>query len=269
MKKSIDNKCIDKLTARLICLILSAGIGGVLFRYSRELFYCVLGVDIYSGDDKLIPIPAIDGILLGVLVLVTLWYFRTRDVRQQIAKQDAQIQQGNFVSGLNKIVADKALTVSIGVKILMSVSDKTDEFNDDIRLAFIKRLKQYISDKSGNPPKKMRLTYVQWILYWLHKHPEEKMDLDDCNFINQDFVIPDMTFGKLDSLAGSEVWNWNFENVRICRKWLEDLDENSAIAVTLEARKLAPGANIFECQCAHKNEKLVCKKDFSHVPALT
>ncbi len=208
--KFIDNH-IDKVGARFILLAACGVISIVAFACFREEFYCLLGVLFCNADGELIPIPAVDGILLSLLVLLVLWWFRTRDIHRQIEKQDAQIQQGNFVSGLNKVVANKSMTVSVGVKILMSVSNKTNEFDDEIRLAFIKRLQHLPNDIRHHDGQKIQsdrlslsirlptLNYMPNIFGWLIEHAKR----NDIDIERESINVPEMYF-EIKELKSTE-----------------------------------------------------------------
>ena len=115
-------------------------------------------------------------------VFLALWWFRTRDSRQQIAASNAQIQQANFTSGMDKLVQNRPLQIDVGVMILLEVSKKTGAFDKEIRLAFIKRLKKLPIMPAKPTDTKMpdgvgsarvalkslnRLSYAQYILQWL------------------------------------------------------------------------------------------------------
>lgn len=147
--------------------------------------------------------------------LLLLWYFRTYDARQAIAKADAQIQQSNLVSGLDKLIQDDAFVIEVGTSILIEVSKETDEFNKQIRNAFVERL-NYLSEedrkeqerigsdalhgKNSIGPTVPVAKYVRQIFRWLIAHPE----LGDSVVLNyQVFLV----CSELD-----EVWRENKKN---------------------------------------------------------
>lgn len=202
MKKFIGDMCADKLCARLGWLILAALVSVGLFRYCREMVYCALGILNEGDDGKLIPIAAVDGALLGVPVLIALWWFRTRDIREQINKTQAQIHQNNLAIGLNKLVESDSLQVAIGVQILRQVSIGTRDFDEEIRLAFIKRLQHLPADMKypdGSPVESYfdeidiqlpTLNYMPHIFDWLIKHAKRnKIDIE-----NETIDVPEMYF---------------------------------------------------------------------------
>jgi len=200
MKKFID-KHADKLGARFALLIVAALVGVGLFRCGREAIYGVLGA--LGGDDgKFIPIAAIDGVLLGLPVFVTLWWFRTRDTHAQTDKTQAQIYQNNLAIGLNKLVESDSLQLAIGVQMLIQVSRNTNEFDGEIRLAFIKRLQHLPDDiryHDGKPATLNTdrfsvalptLNYMPHMFDWLIEHAKRNgIDID-----NDSIDVPEMYF---------------------------------------------------------------------------
>ena len=72
--------------------------------------------------------------LLSSLIFLTLWFFRTYDVREQIGQQD-------FHDALRMLADDKLISQEIAVLRLIDISKKTKVYDDTIKLAFIKRMK--------------------------------------------------------------------------------------------------------------------------------
>lgn len=132
--------------------------------------------------------------MVSLPIVFVLWLFRTYDTRQQIAKSHAQIQQGNFVSGLNKLIKGDFLSIDIGTNILIEVSERTELFNSEIRLAFIKRLQVLPSvlAKSRKTPDQTKpgsitdkhLSHIPHILRWIIKYPK----------LGKHIELPAMTF---------------------------------------------------------------------------
>lgn len=202
MNKFFDKVCADKLCARLAWLFLAALASAGLFRYCREVVYFALGAISKGGDGKLISIAAIDGVLLGLPVLIALWCFRTRDTREQINKTQAQIYQNNLAIGLNKLVESDSLQLAVGVQMLIQVSRNTKEFDGEIRLAFIKRLQHLPDDiryHDGKPatlnPDRFSvalptLNYMPHIFGWLIEHANRSgINIDDDSI-----DVPEMYF---------------------------------------------------------------------------
>ena len=73
-------------------------------------------------------------LLLSSLIFLTLWFFRTYDVREQIGQQD-------FHDALRMLADDKLVSQEIAVLRLIDISKKTKVYDDTIKLAFIKRMK--------------------------------------------------------------------------------------------------------------------------------
>lgn len=224
MKKFINFICSDKLCPRLVWLGLATLASVGLFRCFREKIYFTLGVLVNNNGNNLIPIPAIDGVLIGLPVLLVLWCFRTRDIREQINQSQeqinksqeqinqsqeqinelqTQIHQNNLAIGLNKLVGSDSLQLAIGVQILRQVSIETDEFDDIIRLAFIKRLQHLPTNLrygNGNCIKSIpdrinirqipTLNYMPHIFDWLLEHAKRnQMDIE-----SESIDVPEMFF---------------------------------------------------------------------------
>lgn len=145
--------------------------------------------------------------LISLPVVAMLWWFRTYDVRQQIKETQTLIQQGNFISGLNKLVEKDTFRISIGVQLLTQVSKSTDAFDADIRLAFIKRIQklpddmlEYTTDKRAgktfdekkNPIKisDPRINYLPHIFRWIVQHAKRHQLEWDNEFIE----LPEIDF---------------------------------------------------------------------------
>ena len=174
---------------RVFWLIVAGFAGMVLFKCWGEPildFLDIAKTDMAKTDDNASGYPAnARGYfvlpILSIVVFFALWVFRTYDTRQQIeqanrqlkqASQQAnrQLQQANFAKGLDNLVSDDPLQVDIGVILLLEVSKATSAFDKEIRLAFIKRLKELPGNLEGRTVMEMRanrLSYAQYIIQWL------------------------------------------------------------------------------------------------------
>ena len=151
-------------------------------------------------------------LLLSSLIFLTLWFFRTYDVREQIGQQD-------FHDALRMLADDKLVSQEIAVLRLIDISKKNKVYNDTIKLAFIKRMKapyeteevkevekeieKYKKDKfikaeqNWQIKKKLikvrRRTYAQYIFRWLGERyrVEDKLDLVNLDLSYQDFRARD------------------------------------------------------------------------------
>lgn len=193
--KYFTNQPMSKKGIRLGILMLAGGAGVWLLKCGGEPLLNFLGiaeVDITkSGVAKpndnasIYPTNARGYLVLPMLsffVFIALWFFRTYDTRQQI-------QQANFVKGLENLVSDNPLQIDIGVILLLEVSKATSVFDKEIRLAFIKRLKELPGDLNGRKVMDMRtkrLSYAQYIIQWLINNPKSGDPLDlsgmDCRY---------------------------------------------------------------------------------------
>ena len=233
--KRSGKKLIDYHGLRFLILFIAAGAGYFLSKCGFPLLDCWLEfsdrVDYY-----------LEPLLFGLPVFICLWYFRTYDTQQQI-------QQGNFVAGMDKLVQDDPAVITVGVKILLQVSAKTDSFDDEIRDAFIQRIKIKPTIR-GEPEStgeniavitmlnlRRKFTYAQHILHWLITHQnstDAKPDLYGMRCENQEFRIDGLCLGKilprydvseekdeicLMSFAGADCETLNFAgiNLALCR----------------------------------------------------
>lgn len=143
--------------------------------------------------------------ILSLFVIFALWVFRTYDTRQQIeqtnrqlqqANQQAnrQLQQANFAKGLDNLVSNNPLQVDVGVILLLEVSRETSVFDKEIRLAFIKRLKEMPKEFEGQKVEEGlsgRLSYAQYIIQWLIDNPKisgKKPDFRGMNCAYHEFT---------------------------------------------------------------------------------
>ena len=157
-------------------------------------------------------------LLLSSLIFLTLWFFRTYDVREQIGQQD-------FHDALRMLADDKLVAQEIAVLRLIDISEKTKVYDDTIKLAFIKRMKapyeteevkeveteieKYKKDKfikaehNLQIKKKLikvrRRTDAQYIFRWLGERyrVEDKLDLVNLDLSYQDFRARDNKGNKI------------------------------------------------------------------------
>ena len=203
LKYFVENK-----KCRFLVLFLAVAIGVVINFFISDCFV--------EGLFKGISPEYVRGIITSILVITLLWVFRTYDTRQQIL-------QSKFFGGLENLTDKDPLKIEIGVFQLCNLSKSDDQFDDDIRLAFIKRMKNCPlesseieryeniidpSDRFHNEMRKdqpdewkpkpgIRLTYAQYILQWLIDHQKHGLDLSGSDFSQQDFVIDNLPLGKI------------------------------------------------------------------------
>jgi len=161
-EQPMDNKC-----ARFFILAVAGILGVVLFKFCGEWLLCLFGVTGRARDYLVLP-------MLSFFVFVALWFFRTHDTRQRIEQANQQMQQEKFNKGMDNLVSDNPLRVDIGVALLLEASDVMSAFDKEIRIAFIKRLKELPEKLDGRRVMEMRanrLSYAQYIIQWLINHP--------------------------------------------------------------------------------------------------
>ena len=193
MRKVKDNmrKLMDKFDnpwIRFALLIVCGAIGIALYRYLWDPLSCLLKIN--GPKENYIYIHSI---LLGLPVFFCLWWFRTRDVRQQINKTETQIQQNSLFNGITNLPDKDPLKIEIGVAQLLALSKSNSAHDKTIRIAFIRRLKKcpLTNDEITNGSK--RFSYAQHILEWLMDKKVEA-DLKYCRLDCQDFTKEDVFY---------------------------------------------------------------------------
>ena len=250
--KRIGKKWINSYWRRLLILV-GAAIGG----------YCLSKwgfpwLDYWLGFSPRVD-KYLEPLLFGLPAFVCLWFFRTYDTQQQI-------QQGNFVTGVDKLMQNSTLVIDVGVEILLQVSAKTDAFDDAIRLVFIKRLKTRLTasappdfsilpdgGKMAEHAKKFftRSSYTQHILRWLIAKQDNykvKPDLSGMRCDYQEFkgaelelvkILPtpeeapgEATFWDYPvSLVGADCTALNFDGVAF-----DIFDTDEAVNITKDGK---------------------------------
>ena len=205
-------------------------------------------------------------LLLGILTFLTLWFFRTYDVREQIGQQD-------FHDALRMLADDKLVSQEIAVLRLIDISKKNKVYNDIIKLAFIKRMKapyeteevkevereieKYKKDKfikaeqNWQIKKKLikvrRRTYAQYIFRWLGERyrVEDKLDLVNLDLSYQDFRARDNDGKKIKHFRAKKgnYFVLDFVNLRGANLKEVDLTEVDLREVDLTAADLR-GVNL-------------------------
>ena len=147
-------------------------------------------------------------LLLSSLIFLTLWFFRTYDVREQIGQQD-------FHDALRMLADDKLVSQEIAVLRLIDISKKNKIYDDTIKLAFIKRMKapykevdealaktKISKDKEETQEteafrlkiilKKIEYrTYAQYIFRWLGKrYTRDELDLIRLAILGIKILLP-------------------------------------------------------------------------------
>ena len=176
----------DNIGLRLICVCAVGYYGGIsLGQFATVNFFLErvtqdMGVAEYLAT-----------VVVGIPVFILLWYFRTRDVRQQIEKTQAQLWQNHFNNAIENLTSDSFLKEDIGIKSLIKLSETTTEFNELIIIAFESTLNKYRRYKSNQKNWKsmginIEMVYACDILAervydWLSRHQKFKKEQDDKN----------------------------------------------------------------------------------------
>ena len=170
VKDMFDNSWI-----RFALLIVCGAIGIALYRYLWDPLSCLLKIN--GPKENYIYIHSI---LLGLPVFFCLWWFRTRDVRQQIHdagqqidKTETQIQQNSLFNGIANLSDKDPLKIDMGVAQLLELSKLNPAHDKTIRLAFIRRLKKCPLTKDEIRQGAERLSYAQYIFEWITDKEKE------------------------------------------------------------------------------------------------
>ncbi len=208
---------------RLVLLVL-AGVGGFFLVWvARKHLLCYFSYALgQQTANHLITV------LVGLLVFITLWLFRTQDTREQITKTETQIQQAKLFNGLENLTSTEPLKIDLGVAQLMKLAKLNPEHKSEISLAFIRRLKLCPltpKQKISGPP----LDYAQHILRWLI---DEVSDLDsrDCHgfdltwqkFMSTPKPGDEHRFTSICRKFENFVVTWNLNNIGLTQ---DDYDE--------------------------------------------
>ncbi|WP_424947994.1 hypothetical protein [Candidatus Spongiihabitans sp.] len=185
----------DNPWIRFALLIVCGAIGIALYRYLWDPLSCLLKIN--GPKENYIYIHSI---LLGLPVFFCLWWFRTRDVRQQIHdagqqidKTETQIQQNSLFNGIANLSDKDPLKIDIGVAQLLALSKLNSEHDESIRIAFIRRLKKCPLTKDEIEQNTERLAYAQHIFEWITDKKVEA-DLTNCHLDCQDFTKEDVFY---------------------------------------------------------------------------
>ena len=133
----------------------------------------------------------------SVVTFLALWWFRTIDARQAI-------YQTNLETGLNMLASDTPIKIEMAVLMLWRVSDSTTVFDDEISLAFIKRLKRRPHNSKKNRQllnDGYRWAYAQYILWWL-KNRGKHGDIRYVDLRGQEFTSTSakITYADIEEL---------------------------------------------------------------------
>ena len=215
------SKIPDSKTKRFCALVVSGGVGVMLVCWLGDLVVCFFGA---ANNNAYALIP-----LFSLPVFCFLWWFRTHDTRENIAKQQEQIdtalhqqKEGRVANSMKFLAGNNPLEIEIGVQQLIRLSEDDNRFDADIQLAFIRRLK-YCPLTDEEKKRDARLTYAQHILWWLYVNNNAKvhdqLDLKHCDFSNQDFVtrkLHGVDIFRQFNLCDSHTWNVSRVNISNC-----------------------------------------------------
>ncbi len=180
------DKYIDNKFVRFLLLIGAGGFGLLFGKFADvQFFYGCLGLHETVAEYLATAV-------VGVFVFILLWYFRTRDVRQQIEKTQAQIdkfqiqiQQNYFNNAIENLTSDSILKEEIGIKSLIKFSETTPEFSELIKIAFESSINEFqrsiniyghIYSSTPEPKYSLRKDLIKDMQKWLYDHPEPKKE---------------------------------------------------------------------------------------------
>ena len=178
---------LDKKWFRLFILAIAAGTAycwfGDLLTNILERRFPVFGVSGEEQKTNEYMRKVLTPTAYSVLIFLVLWWFRTIDTRQTI-------YQTNLGTGLNMLASDAPIKIELAVLMLIRVSKSTTVFDEEISLAFIKRLKRSPQNSLKNRQRLKdgyRWAYAQYILQWL-KERGKGWDLRYLDLRGQEFT---------------------------------------------------------------------------------
>ena len=180
---------------RLGVLLVAAGIGLVSVKYFSPWLICFFPEYLY-GDIRTV----VGAAPLTLPTFLVLWWFRTYD-------SITRGMRDNFEAGVAHIAKDIPISIEIGVGIIISVSEVTSSFDNEIRLTFMKRLKRPVADTQANNALTFsgyRYGYAQHIFRWMMARGG-KWDLSNIKLQYQEFTGNEVTLEKILELS-------NFKN---------------------------------------------------------
>ncbi len=146
MKKEILN-CCQKIKKRFFkhrfwTLVIS-GILGIIFFFLFLWAYDYLSCYFIALENiSNLRIRAnLSIVFLALFVSLVLWFFRTHDTKEQLDKTQTNIEQQDFHDALSMLADDKLISQEIAVQRLIKISESNPEYDETIKLAFIKRMK--------------------------------------------------------------------------------------------------------------------------------
>ena len=167
----------ERTEIRFIILFFMAWLG---LAFGSYIFTCITHLfPLIDGLEKYLK-PA----TVSIPVLTALWYFRTYDTRQKIYQDD-------LFKGLDNLASNNPVQVDVGVAMLIEISKKVPSFNENIKIAFIRRLKSIPGEykhKDGD-----FLSYAQHIIRWLLLRKKENesisFNLHGLDLSYQEFIV--------------------------------------------------------------------------------
>ncbi len=180
------DKYIDNKFVRFVLLI-GAGGFGLLFGKLADVQFFRDCLGLHKTVSEYLATAVV-----GIFVFILLWYFRTRDVRQQIEKTQEQIDkfqkqinQDHFNHAVGNLISGSFTQEEIGVKSLIKLSKTAPEFNELIIIAFESSISEFerykLKHKKILPMAQEKdLTYAprvklaECIIDWLSRHKNSK-----------------------------------------------------------------------------------------------
>ena len=150
--------------------------------------------------------------IVGLPVFFLLWFFRTHDTRESIKKAEESIKkaeesikkteestkkaeenikQNKLFNCFENLASSEVMKIDLGVTQLITFSEQNSPFNEQIKLAFIKRLSYPPPVANQTNQNEAILSYGQEIIKWLVER-----EYEDLPFIklNLDYQIFDNSY---------------------------------------------------------------------------
>ena len=172
------NPLLGTMSARFVALLIAVTVGVFLGKRFSPLLLDLFPENVY-GDIRTVA----GAIPFTLLTFLALWWFRTYDSFQGGWR-------ANFEAGVAHILSETPNRIELGTVMLIKISGATSSYDREIRIAFIRRLKQSPVEAEANPKLLDTPTdwsYAQKMLQWL-KNQNTHIDLQYVDLRNQDFT---------------------------------------------------------------------------------
>ena len=213
---------IHRFKALIIAALLGILSLFIFVEYCQEYFGGLFQIERNSGF-----MGAVALLVLGLPVVIVLWFFKTYDIKtqiekaekqiekseeqiaqaekqiekseeriakseEQIEKSEEQIHQASYFKGLDHLASNDVLKTAIGVRELVALRKITKQYDKDILTAFEKLFQLR---KAGND--RVDLKKIDFSEIYLSEGDLSGADLSRADFSKADFSYANLTFAGL------------------------------------------------------------------------